>query len=68
MLNDHDEESDQVHVRLRRDAVQDRRLIITILLFQHFSLNFGGLQYMSMKKNLIKGMTEIGEMLNKIGA
>ena len=28
MLNDHDEESDQVHVRLRRDAVQDRRLII----------------------------------------
>ena len=68
MLNDHDEESDQVHVRLRRDAVQDWRLIITSLLYQHFSLNFGGLQYMSMKKNLIKGMTEIGEMLNKIGA
>ena len=68
MLNDHDEESDQVHVRLRRDAVQNRRLIIKILFYQHFSPNFGGLQYMSMKKNLIKGMTEIGEMLNKIGA
>ena len=68
MLNDRDEESDQVHVRLRQDAVQDRRLIIKLLFHQHFSLNFGGLQYMSMKKNLIKGMTEIGEMLNKIGA
>ena len=40
MLNDHDEESDQVHVRLRRDAVQDRRLIP--IYHQHLQLNSGG--------------------------
>jgi hypothetical protein len=68
VLNVHDEESDQVHGRLRRDAGQDRRLIINDTIPSTLFTQFWRLKYMSMKKNLIKSMPEIGEMLNKIGA
>ncbi|MBQ3193422.1 MAG: hypothetical protein IJB59_07650 [Oscillospiraceae bacterium] len=58
-----DEEPDQVHGRLRRNAEQDRLLIKK----NFHTLNFGGKNSMSMKKNLIRGMQEIGEMRSIFG-
>jgi len=68
MLND--EEPGEVHGCLRRNAEQDRRLMKIPHNKQqsrHISLNFGGFKYMTMKKNLIKSMTEIGQMRSRIG-
>ena len=42
MLNDHDEESEQVHGCLRRNAEQDRRLIPKIRNYFTFITQFGG--------------------------
>ena len=67
MLNVHDEESVQGHDRLRRDADQDRRLIIRYDYSFNFYHSIRRLLYMSMKKNLIKGMTELGQMRAVIG-
>jgi len=66
-VNVYDEEPDQVHDRLRRNADQDRRLMIPSYQNFDFYHSFGGLYMMSMKKNLIQSMAEIGRMRSRIG-
>ena len=44
-VNVYDEEPEQVHDRLRRDADQDRRLISQTETNSHLSLIFGGFIY-----------------------